>query len=165
MGGVKPLAITLGDPAGIGPEIVPASVRVVDAALAVGATLERPVTEQPYGRGGVVVDADGHRWIVARGVPAARPGDVIYASLWAQDADRARRFFGAVLGDVGRLGTAEAPAPTLMCCYEVPDVDARVVRLAELDQHLPADTARVTAEERAAALVARDTGFQLRSLW
>ena len=97
---------------------------VVAAALEAGATLERPVTDEPYGRGGVVVDGDGHRWIVARGVPAARPGDVVYASLWAPDADRTRRFFGGVLGDLGLLGTAEAQAPTLMCCYEVPDADA-----------------------------------------
>jgi hypothetical protein len=48
---------------------------------------------------------------------------------------------------------------------EVPELTARVVLLSELDEHLPADTARVTSEERAAALLARDTGFQLRSLW
>lgn len=99
---------------------------VVAAAVAAGARLERPVTDQPYGRGGVVVDADGHRWIVSRGVPAARPGDVVYASLWAPDADRTRRFFGAVLGDLGALGTAESEVVTLMCCYEVADVDGAV---------------------------------------
>ncbi|MBV9923231.1 MAG: hypothetical protein JOY78_20595 [Pseudonocardia sp.] len=99
---------------------------VVAAALAAGARLERPVVEEPYGRGGVVVDGDGHRWIVARARPAARPGDVVYASLWAPDADRARRFFGGVLGDLSGLGTAEAQAPALMCCYEVPDVDTAV---------------------------------------
>jgi hypothetical protein len=48
---------------------------------------------------------------------------------------------------------------------EVPELTARVVLLSELDERLPADTARVTSEERAAALLARDTGFQLRSLW
>ena len=102
---------------------------VVAAALTAGATLDRPVTDEPYGRGGVVVDADGHRWIVARGVPAARPGDVVYASLWAPDPDRTRRFFGTVLGDLGGLGVAAADAATLMCCYEVLDVDAAVTRV------------------------------------
>ena len=102
---------------------------VVAAALTAGATLERAVVDEPYGRGGVVVDADGHRWIVARGVPAARPGDVIYASLWAPDPSRTRRFFGTVLGDLGGLGVAAADEPTLMCCYEVLDVDAAVTRV------------------------------------
>jgi uncharacterized glyoxalase superfamily protein PhnB/predicted enzyme related to lactoylglutathione lyase len=99
---------------------------VVAAAVAAGARLDRPVTDEPYGRGGVVVDAEGHRWIVARGVPRARPGDVVYASLWTPDPERTRRFFGDVLGDLGRLGTAAAPSATLMCAYEVPDVDAAV---------------------------------------
>jgi uncharacterized glyoxalase superfamily protein PhnB/predicted enzyme related to lactoylglutathione lyase len=99
---------------------------VVAAALGAGATLERPVTDEPYGRGGVVVDADGHRWIVARGVPTARPGDVVYASLWAPDPERTRRFFGDVIGDLGPLGTAAGAMATLMCCYEVLDVDAAV---------------------------------------
>jgi predicted enzyme related to lactoylglutathione lyase len=99
---------------------------VVAAALTSGATLERPVTDEPYGRGGVVVDADGHRWIVSRGMPVARPGDIIYASLWAPDPDRTRRFFGDLLGDLGPLGTATAAAATLMCCYEVADIDAAV---------------------------------------
>jgi hypothetical protein len=48
---------------------------------------------------------------------------------------------------------------------EVPELIARVVPLAELDQHVPPDTVRVTPDERAAALLARRTGFQLRSLW
>ena len=48
---------------------------------------------------------------------------------------------------------------------EVPELTARVVSLATLDEHLPSDTARVTPEERSAALLARRTGFQLRSLW
>ncbi|MND01051.1 hypothetical protein D3C83_198810 [compost metagenome] len=48
---------------------------------------------------------------------------------------------------------------------DVPELTARVVPLAALDDHLPAGTARVTPEERAAALDARRIGFQLRSLW
>jgi uncharacterized glyoxalase superfamily protein PhnB len=100
---------------------------VVAAAVAAGAVLERPVTDAPYGRGGVVVDPDGHRWMVSREAPTAHPGDVVYASLWAPDAGRTRRFFDGVLGGLGALGTADGATPTLMCCYEVTDVDAAVV--------------------------------------
>jgi uncharacterized glyoxalase superfamily protein PhnB len=39
---------------------------VVARAVARGARLERPVTDSPYGRGGVVVDPAGHRWMVSR---------------------------------------------------------------------------------------------------
>jgi uncharacterized glyoxalase superfamily protein PhnB len=99
---------------------------VVASAVAAGAVLERPVADSPYGRGGVVVDPDGHRWMVSSEVPLARPGDIIYASLWAPDAVRTRRFYEGVLGSLGQLGTAEAAEPTLMCCYEVVDVDAAV---------------------------------------
>jgi hypothetical protein len=48
---------------------------------------------------------------------------------------------------------------------EVPELSTRVVPLASLAEHLPADTRWVTADERATALRARATGFQLRSLW
>ena len=99
---------------------------VVAAAVAAGAVLDRPVADSPYGRGGSIVDADGHRWMVSRQVPVAQPGDVIYASLWAPDAGRTRRFFEAVLGSLGALGTADAQAPAFLCCYEVADVDAAV---------------------------------------
>lgn len=99
---------------------------VVDRAVAAGGMLERPVTDSPYGRTGVVLDPSGHRWMVSREAPAARPGDVVYASLWTPDADRARTFFGAVLGDLGRLGISAGPHAGLFCGYSVADVDAAV---------------------------------------
>ena len=77
---------------------------VVAAAVAAGGTLERPVTDSPYGRGGVVLDPSGHRWMVSREAPVsqeavgARPGDVVYAALWRPDVQRAERFYAAVLG-------------------------------------------------------------------
>lgn len=40
------------------PDVDAAFQRAVDA----GATVERPVVDQPYGRGGWVVDPFGHRW-------------------------------------------------------------------------------------------------------
>lgn len=35
-------------------------------AVARGATMERPPTDQPYGRGSVIVDPFGHRWMLLR---------------------------------------------------------------------------------------------------
>jgi uncharacterized glyoxalase superfamily protein PhnB len=99
---------------------------VVAAAVAAGGVLERPVADSPYGRGGAVTDLDGHRWMVSSEVASARPGDIIYASLWAPDAARTSRFYEGVLGSLGQVGTAEAAEATLMCCYEVVDVDAAV---------------------------------------
>ncbi|HYH33276.1 MAG TPA: VOC family protein [Pseudonocardia sp.] len=100
---------------------------VVARALAAGAELERPVADSPYGRGGVVRDPAGHRWMVSREPAAPRPGDVVYASAWTGDAERSRRFLQAVLGAAlpGELGFSGGhPRPTLMACYAVPDVDA-----------------------------------------
>lgn len=99
---------------------------VVARALAAGGTLERAVTDSPYGRGGVVLDPSGHRWMVSRDVPAARHGDIVYASLWSPDPDRARTFFGSVLGDLDRLGFSAGPGAGLFCGYAVDDVDAAV---------------------------------------
>lgn len=106
---------------------VPDPDAVVGRAVAGGAVLERPVTDEPYGRGGVVIDPFGHRWMVSRGVVGPRPGDVVYASLWTPDADRARAFYGAVLGPASRVGMSGGHAgPTLMACYVVPDLDEAV---------------------------------------
>ncbi len=122
---------------------VPDPDAVVAAAVHAGATLERPVSDSPYGRGGVVVDPSGHRWMVSHEPPAVRPGDVVYASLWTPDVGRAARFYTGVLGWTshadhdGRghgvqdrsphLGiyVHDGP-PTTMLCYAVPDVDAAV---------------------------------------
>jgi uncharacterized glyoxalase superfamily protein PhnB len=78
----------------------------VDAAVArarsVGATVERPAHDAPYGRIAVIVDPYGHRWMLQ--VPAQptsggpRPGDVAYLTLQVPDGARARDFYEAVLG-------------------------------------------------------------------
>jgi uncharacterized glyoxalase superfamily protein PhnB len=81
----------------------------VDAAVAraadLGATVERPPTDAPYGRTGVVVDPYGHRWILqappaspAEPRPPVRPGDAVYLTLQVPDGARARDFYEAVLG-------------------------------------------------------------------
>ena len=125
---------------------VPDPDTVVDRAVELGARLERPVSDSPYGRGGVVVDPAGHRWMVSREAPSGRPlqvGDVGYASLWRPDVVAAERFYGAVLGwtvegdhsgqgrritgtgqHLGMYGGQESS--TTLCCYAVPDVDATV---------------------------------------
>jgi uncharacterized glyoxalase superfamily protein PhnB len=116
---------------------------VVAAAVAAGGTLERPVADSPYGRGGVVTDPSGHRWMIYREVPSGRPGDVVYASLWRPDVQRADDFYRDVLGwrttagsgaqgrhvtgliaDLGLWGGQ--PRSTTLACYLVPDVDAAV---------------------------------------
>ena len=83
------------------------TVEVVAQATSVGAELERPVTDYPYGRIGVLRDPFGHRWMVRSEVAAAgapgrglgpRHGDIGYASLWVGDADRAAAFFSRTLG-------------------------------------------------------------------
>lgn len=117
---------------------------VVAAALAAGATLDRPVADGPYGRGGVVLDPSGHRWMVSSAVATGpRPGDLGYASLWTPDVVTAARFYTAVLGwsldtdhaGRGRRITGQAMHlgmwgiedwPTLMACWAVPDVDDAV---------------------------------------
>jgi uncharacterized glyoxalase superfamily protein PhnB len=81
----------------------------VDAAIAraaeLGATVERPARDEPYGRTGVVVDPYAHRWMLqanpadpAEPRPPVRPGDAVYLTLQVPDGARARDFYEAVLG-------------------------------------------------------------------
>jgi PhnB protein len=46
--------------------------RAVDA----GATVERPITDAPYGRGGWLVDPFGHRWNIQQPNPNFKPEDM-----------------------------------------------------------------------------------------
>jgi uncharacterized glyoxalase superfamily protein PhnB len=80
-----------------------------DAAVAraadAGARVERPPTDSPAGRTGVVVDPFGHRWMLqhpvadpAHPASSARPGDTVYLTLRVPDGARARDFYEAVLG-------------------------------------------------------------------
>ena len=81
---------------------VPDVDAVMDRAESVGATIERPATDEPYGRGGRLIDPYGHRWMVqsapAAAAPAPRPGDPVYLTLNVPDGRRALDFYSAVLG-------------------------------------------------------------------
>lgn len=142
---------------------VPDVDATVQRAVAAGAELERPPADNPYGRNAVVVDPFGHRWLVSAApdapateasaaqtspaeAPAARParhGDVAYLTLAVRDAERAKAFYGAVLGWRYAPGTVEEgwqvqgpePAvglwggrerPEVQLCYRVDDVAAAV---------------------------------------
>lgn len=122
---------------------VPDADATFAAAVAAGATVERPVGDEPYGRGGVVLDDSGNRLMIVQAVPTLGSGDLTYASLWVRDVERAARFFGAVLGwafepDHGGAGiqVTNLPVhlgiwstdgtPTLFCCYAVEDAAAAV---------------------------------------
>jgi hypothetical protein len=50
-------------------------------------------------------------------------------------------------------------------CAVCPEVSVRVVASGSLDRELPTTVARVTAEQRAAAVRARQVGVQLRTYW
>lgn len=75
---------------------------VFTRAVELGAAPDRPVTDHPYGRNGVVTDPFGHRWIISSPPPPARTrprqGDVGYASVWVPDVERAAAFYETVLG-------------------------------------------------------------------
>ena len=58
------------------------------------------LADQPYGRGSVIVDPFGHRWMLLRPPARAtrlRQGDVANVTMVAPDAHRAKKFYEAVL--------------------------------------------------------------------
>ena len=122
-----------------------------------GAAVEREPTDQPYGRGSVIVDPFGHRWMLLR-PPAraglARPtdpvrlrqGDVANVTMVARDAHRAKKFYEAVLqvpfssGHPGAWSTEETrprlsiwspegAEPEVQLSYRVDDIAAAVERV------------------------------------
>jgi uncharacterized glyoxalase superfamily protein PhnB len=65
-----------------------------------GASVEREPTDQPYGRGAVIVDPFGHRWMLLRppaGATRLRQGDVANVTMAAPDTQRGKAFYEAVL--------------------------------------------------------------------
>ncbi|MDQ4104201.1 MAG: VOC family protein [Actinomycetota bacterium] len=80
------------------PGAVDATVR---EAVGAGARLERAAADYDYGRNAVVVDPSGHRWMISSSpaaTPTPRHGDLAYLTHAVTDTERARTFYGAVLG-------------------------------------------------------------------
>ena len=120
-----------------------------------GASVEREPTDQPYGRGSVIVDPFGHRWMLLR--PSARAtrlrqGDVANVTMVARDAHRAKEFYQAVLqvpfssGHPGAWRTdqttpplgvipAEGAEPEVQLSYRVDDMEAAVERVRGAGGH------------------------------
>lgn len=121
-----------------------------ERARARGATVEREPADQPYGRGSVIVDPFGHRWMLLRppaGATRFRQGDVARVTMIAEDSGRARAFYEAVLqvpftagSRPGAWHTDEitppmgvwSPAgvePGIELCYRVDDLEAALGRV------------------------------------
>jgi predicted enzyme related to lactoylglutathione lyase len=128
-----------------------------------GASVEREPADQPYGRGAVIVDPFGHRWMLLRPPAEAtrlRQGDVANVTMATRDADRAKTFYEAVLqvpfssGHPGtwlteetkpplRIWSLEGAEPEVQLSYHVDDIAAAVDRVrvagghAEETEHKP----------------------------
>ncbi|MDR3036039.1 MAG: VOC family protein [Kitasatospora sp.] len=114
-----------------------------------GASVEREPADQPYGRGSVIVDPFGHRWMLLRRPARAtrlRQGDVANVTLVARDAYRAKEFYEAVLqvpfisGHPGAWRTEETTPPLgiwspegaepgVQLSYRVDDIAAAIERV------------------------------------
>jgi predicted enzyme related to lactoylglutathione lyase len=116
-----------------------------------GASVEREPRDQPYGRGSVIVDPFGHRWILLRPPGRAtrhRHGDISYVTMVVADDERAKAFYGAVFGwewEAGSVPNAWGPVghageefgiwgdrsqrPEVQLCYRVDDIEAALTRV------------------------------------
>jgi uncharacterized glyoxalase superfamily protein PhnB len=114
-----------------------------------GASVEREPADQPYGRGSVIVDPFGHRWILLRPPARAtrlRQGDIANVTMVARDTHRAKKFYEAVLqvpfsaGHPGAWRTnetrppmgiwsPEGAEPEVQLSYRVDDIAAAVERV------------------------------------
>jgi uncharacterized glyoxalase superfamily protein PhnB len=120
-----------------------------DRARRNGASVEREPTEAPYGRGAVIVDPFGHRWMLLRPPARAtrlRQGDVANVTMTARDVNQAKAFYEAVLqvpfseGHPGLWRTEETrpplgifpshgAEPQVQLSYRVDDIAAAVERV------------------------------------
>jgi uncharacterized glyoxalase superfamily protein PhnB/catechol 2,3-dioxygenase-like lactoylglutathione lyase family enzyme len=126
-----------------------------ERARRMGAAVERPPTDQPYGRGSVIVDPFGHRWMLLRppaGATRLRQGDTAYVAMTVPDVQRAKEFYETVLQvpfvpahpgtwrtdattpPVGILPSADA-APQVQLSYRVDDIAAAVERVRAAGGH------------------------------
>jgi uncharacterized glyoxalase superfamily protein PhnB len=120
-----------------------------------GASVEREPVDQPYGRGSVIVDPFGHRWMLLRPPARAtklRQGDVANVTMVARDTHRAKEFYEAVLGvafSSGHPGAwrtdearpplsilpSEGAQPAVQLSYCVDDIAAAVARVRAAGGH------------------------------
>ena len=120
-----------------------------------GASVEREPADQPYGRGSVIVDPFGHRWMLLRPPTRAtqlRQGDVANLMMVAREAHRAKEFYEAVLqvpfssGHPGAWRTdeirpplgirsSEGAQPEVQLSYRVDDIAAAVERVRAAGGH------------------------------
>jgi uncharacterized glyoxalase superfamily protein PhnB len=120
-----------------------------------GASVEREPTDQPYGRGSVIVDPFGHRWMLLKRPAQAtglRQGDVANVTMVAPDAHRAMEFYQAVLqvpfasGHPGAWRTEQTRPPLSIISargsrsevqpsYRVDDIAAAVERVRAAGGH------------------------------
>jgi uncharacterized glyoxalase superfamily protein PhnB len=120
-------------------------------AVALGASMERPPRDQPYGRGSVIVDPFGHRWMLLKPPGRAtrhRHGDVSYVTMVVADDEATKSFYGAVFGWQWQAGSAphawgpvghggaefgiwgdQSQRPEVQLCYRVNDVETAVERV------------------------------------
>lgn len=120
-----------------------------ERARGAGAVVEREPVDNPYGRGSVIVDPFGHRWMLLKPPPRAtryRQGDVANVTIVARDVDAAKGFYEAVLqvpfsaGHPGSWNTGETTPrigiwspegvePEVQLSYRVDDIVAAVERV------------------------------------
>ena len=126
-----------------------------DRARRNGASVEREPADQPYGRGSVIVDPFGHRWMLLRPPARAtrlRQGDVASVTIAARDPRQAMEFYQAVLqipfaaGHPGAWRTSETrpplgimssqgAEPAVQLSYRVDDITAAVERVRAAGGH------------------------------
>lgn len=114
---------------------VPDTDVALNRARRQGATVEREPYQAHGSRAATIRDPFGHRWMISG--PLAEligPGDIGYLSVQTPDVQRARAFYGQVLGwtfdaddtvtnTVERIGLSRGMS-TLVCCYAVTDLAA-----------------------------------------
>ena len=114
-----------------------------------GAAVEREPVDQPYGRGSVIIDPFGHRWMLLRPPARAtrfRQGDVAHVTMLTPDTEAAKSFYEAVLqvpfasGHPGAWRSDEITPPlgilpmrdaepAVQLSYRVDDIAAAVERV------------------------------------
>jgi uncharacterized glyoxalase superfamily protein PhnB len=145
----------------------------VERAAEVGAAVERPPADAPYGRTGVVVDPYGHRWMLQSASaqpdearPPVRPGDAVYLTLQVPDGARARDFYEAVLswsfspGRVDDGWQAEGRTP-MVGVHGGPHEDLGVVPMYAVDDIEVAVAAVLTAGGQAGEIERQPFGLSV----